>query len=264
MEFLSSGKVKDIYRVDEDTLCFKFSNRVSAFDNKFAEEIPGKGEVLAKFSSFWFDKLDVRNHFVARTCDNQILVNRMDMIPLECVVRGYYFGSFVKRHQRGEVDLPDDFPTVQLKDKFPYPIFDPTTKSDVCDEPIDKKQAVSQGIVSEAEWHYLESQSLAIYSKMCQIAEEKGFDLIDIKLEFGRDPKMPPDAPMEARLVLADSIGPDEYRMWRKESGEMFDKEILRSYIKENGGIEKVKNIPPVVVEKMSQKYQESYQLFTN
>jgi phosphoribosylaminoimidazole-succinocarboxamide synthase len=71
------------------------------------------------------------------------------------------------------------------------------------------------------------------------------------------------DAAVEERIVLGDSIGPDEYRMWKKESGEMFDKEILRSYIKENGGIEEVKNIPPVIVEKMSQKYQESYQLFT-
>ncbi len=264
MEFLSSGKVKDIYRLDDDILCFKFSNRVSAFDNKFAEEIPGKGEVLAKFSSFWFDKLDIKNHFIARDNEDKILVKKMEMIPLECIVRGYYFGSFVKRHQREEVELPADFPAVELKDKFPYPIFDPTTKSDTCDEPISKKQALKEGIVNDSEWHYLESQSLAIYSKMCQIADEKGFDLIDIKLEFGRDPKMLADVPVEKRIFLADSIGPDEYRMWRKGSGEMFDKEILRSYIKENGGIEVVKNIPPEIVEKMSQKYKESYQLFTN
>jgi len=264
MEFLSSGKVKDIYRVDEDTLCFKFSNRVSAFDKKFTEEIPHKGEVLANFSTFWFDKLNVKNHFITRDGEDKILVKRMDMIPLECIVRGYYFGSFVKRHQKGEVKLPEDFPVVELKDKFPYPIFDPTTKSDICDEPIEKNQAVLQGIVSKTEWDYLEKQSLHIYNKMAQIADEKGFNLVDIKLEFGRDPKMPADAPVEERIILADSIGPDEYRMWRKESGEMFDKEILRSYIKENGSIEKIKNIPPIVVEKMSQKYPESYQLFTN
>lgn len=264
MEFLSSGKVKDIYRVSEDTLCFKFSNRVSAFDHKFTEEIPGKGEVLAKFSSFWFNNLGIRNHFITSIGNDRILVGKMDMIPLECIVRGYYFGSFVKRHQRREVELPQDFPAVKLKDKFPYPIFDPTTKSDICDEPIKKEEAIEQGTVSEEEWHYLESQSLTIYSKMARIADEKGFDLIDIKLEFGRDPKMPADAPIEKRIVLADSIGPDEYRMWRKDSGEMFDKEILRGYIKENGGIEVVKNIPPIVVEKMSQKYKESYQLFNN
>ena len=262
MEFLSSGKVKDIYRVDDDTLCFEFSNRVSAFNKKFHEEIPGKGEVLAKFSTFWFDNLGVRNHLIARSDDNKILVNRMNMIPLECIVRGYYFGSFVKRHQRGEVNLPSDFPPMQLKDKFPHPIFDPTTKSD-CDEPINKEQAIAQNIVTEAEWNYLESQTLAIYNKMVHISDEKGFDLIDIKLEFGRDPKMPPEAPVEKRIVLADSIGPDEYRMWRKESGEMFDKEILREYIKENGGASQIDKIPPAIVEKMSQKYKESYRFFT-
>lgn len=264
MEFLSSGKVKDIYRASDDTLCFKFSNRVSAFDNKFEEEIPAKGKVLADFSAFWFDKLGIRSHYISKLGDEKILVKRMNMIPLECIVRGYYFGSFVKRHQRGEVNLPEDFPLVELKDKFPHPIFDPTTKSDICDEPIEKNQALNDGLVTEEEWQYLEKQSLNIYNKMSKIAEEKGFDLIDIKLEFGRDPKISMNAAVEERIVLGDSIGPDEYRMWKKESGEMFDKEILRSYIKNNGGIEKVKNIPPVIVEKMSQKYQESYQLFTN
>ena len=123
MEFLASGKVKDLYDLGSDTLLFKFSNRVSAYDVKFKQEIPRKGEILCKFAEFWFDELSVHNHFVKRASETEIVVKKMQMLPIECVVRGYFYGSLASRWKKGEVILPDGTNTV-LASKLPEPIFD--------------------------------------------------------------------------------------------------------------------------------------------
>jgi len=103
LKFLTSGKVKDLYNVNESTLLFKFSDRVSAYDVKFKQDIPRKGEILCKFAEFWFNKLPVPNHFVRRESDTEIIVKKMKMLPMECVVRGYFYGSLAKRWEKGEV-----------------------------------------------------------------------------------------------------------------------------------------------------------------
>jgi len=90
LKFLSSGKVKDLYDVDESTILFKFSDRVSAFDVKFNQDIPKKGEVLCKFAEFWFNELDVPNHFIKRESDTEILVKKMEMLPIECVLEDIF------------------------------------------------------------------------------------------------------------------------------------------------------------------------------
>ena len=128
MEFLTSGKVKDLYDVDENTLLFKFSDRVSAYDVKFKQDIPRKGEILCKFAEFWFNELDVPNHFVKRESDNEILVKKMKMLPIECVVRGYFYGSYISRWKKGEVTIPEGLTLLCIR--LPTPIFDPTTKSE--------------------------------------------------------------------------------------------------------------------------------------
>ena len=94
-------------RVDNETLLFKFSNRVSAYDVKFKDEIPKKGEVLSKFAEFWFETLDISNHFVETKSDTEIIVKKMQMLPIECVVRGYFYGSIVSRWKNNEISLPD-------------------------------------------------------------------------------------------------------------------------------------------------------------
>ena len=96
MKFLTSGKVKDVYDLEDGNLQFKFSNRVSAYDVKFNDEIPKKGEVLCKFAEFWFNELDIQNHFVRRISDTEIIVKKMEMLPIECIVRGYFYGSLVE------------------------------------------------------------------------------------------------------------------------------------------------------------------------
>lgn len=228
MKLIRKGKVKDIYE-DDGNILFHFSDRVSAFDVKMATPIPRKGEVLCRFGEFWFNTLGTPHHMIRVVEKDKMLVKRLEMIPVECVVRGYFYGSFVDRYQsRLGKGLPADFKPV-LAGRLPSPIFDPTTKSEEHDLPIDKEQAISMGLVSEADYDYLEKTSIALYERMSQIAEKGGFIIADVKFEFGRD--------KDGRIVLGDSLGPDEYRLWIKKdwqpgkTQEAYDKQHLRDWL---------------------------------
>ena len=267
MEFLTSGKVKDLYDVDKSTLLFKFSDRVSAYDVKFKQDIPRKGEVLCKFAEFWFNELLVPNHFIKRESDTELLVKKMQMLPIECVVRGYFYGSLVNRWKKGEVKVPEGTDTT-LAAKLPEPIFDPTTKSEH-DIPIDKTKALEMKLVSEEQYNWLEKTSIEIYKKMAQIADGVGFILADLKLEFGI---------LDGQITLGDSIGPDEYRLWPKDSFEVgkiqeaYDKQLLRDWLTANGyqkqfddardrGEEPVSpKIPSEIISKMTERYVTAYE----
>ena len=262
LKFLTSGKVKDLYDVDDDTILFKFSDRVSAFDVKFNQDIPEKGKVLCKFAEFWFEKLDVPNHFVRRESDNEIIVKKMNMLPIECVVRGYFYGSLINRWKKGEVRVPDGTDTTMAA-KLPEPIFDPTTKSEH-DIPIDKSKALEMNLVTEEQFDWLKDTSISIYKKMAEIADGVGFILADLKLEFGL---------LNGKITLGDSIGPDEYRLWPKDSFEVgkiqeaYDKQLLRDWLTANGfqkqfddsrekGEEPIApQIPQEIISKMTQRY---------
>jgi len=230
MKFLTSGKVKDVFDLDDGNILFKFSNRVSAYDVKFKDEIPKKGEVLCKFAEFWFDRLDVKNHFVERKSDTEIIVKKMTMLPIECIVRGYFYGSMVSRCESGQISLGDDVEK-KLASKLPKPIFDPTTKS-THDIPINKDEAILKNLVTNDEFDWLSSQSIEIYQSMATIADKAGFILVDLKLEFGK---------LDNEIILGDSIGPDEYRLWPKDQyqvgkiQEAYDKQLLRDWLTENG-----------------------------
>lgn len=262
LKFLTSGKVKDIYDIDENTLLFKFSDRVSAYDVKFKQDIPRKGEVLCKFAEFWFNELSVSNHFVRRESDTEIIVKKMKMIPMECVVRGYFYGSIVNRWKKGEVLLPEGTDTT-LAAKLPEPIFDPTTKSEH-DIPVNKSKALEMNLVTEEQYNWLEKTSIEIYNKMVQIVDNVGFILADLKLEFGI---------LDGQIILGDSIGPDEYRLWPKESFEVgkiqeaYDKQLLRDWLTAHGyqkqfddardaGQEPIApEIPQEIITKMTERY---------
>jgi|TARA_B100000959_G_scaffold272903_1_gene322793 phosphoribosylaminoimidazole-succinocarboxamide synthase len=230
LNFLASGKVKDLYAVDEKTLLFKFSNRVSAYDVKFSQDIPKKGEVLCRFAEFWFNKLDVPNHFIQRKSGTEILVKKMKMIPMECVVRGYFYGSLIGRWKNGSMKLPENTDTTMAA-KLTEPLFDPTTKSEH-DIPVDKSKALEMNLVSEEQYNWLEKTSVDIYNQMASVADDAGFILADLKLEFGI---------LDDKITLGDSIGPDEYRLWPKDSytvgkiQESYDKQILRDWLTANG-----------------------------
>ena len=270
MKFLTSGKVKDVYELEEGILLFKFSNRVSAYDVKFKDEIPKKGEVLCKFAEYWFNKLDEPNHFVERRSDTDIIVKKIGMLPIECIVRGYFYGSLVSRWKDEKISLENGTQT-DLAAKLPNPIFDPTTKS-THDIPLNKEEAISQKLVTSNEYDLLSKKSVKIYEKMAAIADSAGFILADLKLEFGK---------LDNEIILADSIGPDEFRLWPKDvykigkTQEAYDKQLLRDWLTENGyqkkfddarsgGEEPVApSIPSDLVSKMTQRYITAYERIT-
>ncbi len=270
MKFLTSGKVKDIYELEDNKLLFKFTNRVSAYDVKFKDEIPKKGEVLCKFAEYWFNKLDVPNHFVDRRSDTEIVVKKIHMLPIECVVRGYFYGSLVSRWKDGKISLEDGTQT-DLAAKLPSPIFDPTTKS-THDMPVNKEEAISQELVTPVDYDWLSRKSIKIYEKMAEIADNSGFILADLKLEFGK---------LNDEIILADSIGPDEFRLWPKDAYNIgktqvaYDKQLLRDWLTENGYQKKfddtrsngeepiAPSIPSDLVSKMTQRYVVAYERLT-
>jgi len=270
LKFLGSGKVKDIYALEDGTLLFKFSDRVSAYDVKFNEDIPKKGEVLCKFAEFWFNELQIPNHFVKRKSDTEIIVKKMEMLPIECVVRGYFYGSLVNRWKNGDVKLPSGTDT-RLAAKLHEPIFDPTTKAEH-DIPITKQMAIDKKLVSEEEYNWLSKTSIEIYKQMAVIAEKAEFILADLKLEFGKS---------DDKIVLGDSIGPDEYRLWPKADYEIgkiqeaYDKQLLRDWLTEHGYQKQFddaraagKNpiapqIPSELINKMTERYVTSYESLT-
>jgi len=270
LKFLTSGKVKDLYDVDEKSLLFEFSDRVSAYDVKFSQDIPKKGKVLCRFAEFWFNKLDVPNHFISRESDTRILVKKMKMIPMECIVRGYFYGSLIGRWKNGSIQLPENTDTT-LAAKLTEPLFDPTTKSEH-DIPVDKAMALKMNLVSEEQYGWLEKTSIDIYEQMAAVANDAGFILADLKLEFGI---------LDGKITLGDSIGPDEYRLWPKDSfavgkiQESYDKQILRDWLTANGyqkQFEDERNegkeptapqIPSKIIETITERYVIAYEKLT-
>jgi len=270
LKFLTSGKVKDVYEFEDGKLLFKFTNRISAYDVKFKDEIPRKGEVLCKFAEYWFKKLDIPNHFIERKSETEIIVKKMDMLPIECVVRGYFYGSLFSRWKNGKISLDKDTPT-ELAARLPKPIFDPTTKS-TYDIPIDRDDAISKELVTNDEYDWLSEKSIEIYKKMTAVADESGFILADLKLEFGK---------LNNEIILADSIGPDEFRLWPKDmykignTQEAYDKQLLRDWLTENGYEKKFNDlrlkgeepiapsIPSDLISKMAQRYVTAYESMT-
>ena len=279
MKFLTSGKVKDVYEVDNDNLLFKFSDRVSAYDVKFKDEIPQKGKVLCKFAEFWFENLDVPNHFVKTNSDTEIVVKKMKMLPIECIVRGYFYGSLAKRWEENELaldydivdDLDDNNTSSYLAAKLLRPIFDPTTKS-THDVPIDRQEAIQENLVTAEEFDWLSVKSIEIYNKMASIADKAGFILADLKLEFGK---------LNDQITLGDSIGPDEYRLWPKDAyqvgkiQEAYDKQLLRDWLTANGYQKQfddtrkrneepiAPSIPSEIIDKMTHRYVTAYERTT-
>ena len=265
------GKVKDIYDLGNGRLLFLFTDRISAYDIVLPTEIPRKGEVLCKLAAFWFDHLKVPNHMVEMTGKNKMMVRQLKMIPVECVVRGYLYGSLYDRLLKGEVKLPVEPVVAQ---KLAQPTFDPTTKSDVKDEPITMEQILDEGWLSTHQLEELRTKSLSIYRTMSERAENAGFILADLKLEFGFDE--------EENIILADSIGPDEFRLWPKEHyhpgrvQESYDKQPVRDWLSKIGYkkiLDKARSegqpvspppkLPPELVQEISKRYIVAYERLT-
>jgi phosphoribosylaminoimidazole-succinocarboxamide synthase len=274
MKFVHRGKVKDVYELDKENLLFHFTDRVSAYDVPMITDIKGKGEILCKFAEFWFRYLDSKNHMVRLDDKDKMVVRKLTMIPLECVVRGYLYGSLFERYTIGG-NILDLGPNLKLASRLEKPIFDPTTKSKIHDVPISEDQILEQEILAKEELSYLKNTSIRLYKQMFDISYNSGFIMADVKFEFGKDP-------ISDEIILADSLGPDEFRMWTRESyrvGEeqvSYDKQFLRDWLTEVGFREKIKlasmegkkpippKLPSNVVDELLRRYSYVYEKISN
>ena len=273
MKFIHSGKVKDVYELDTKLLLFHFTDRVSAYDVPMITDIKGKGEILCKFAEFWFHHLDFNNHMLRLDAKDKMVVKKLKMIPLECVVRGYLYGSLYERYSSASKLLDLD-PNLKLASKLEEPIFDPTTKSKIHDQPISENQILGDKILTKNELRYVKDTSIRLYNQMSEKSNNAGFIMADVKFEFGKDP-------ITEEIILADSLGPDEFRMWSIESyrvGEVqvsYDKQYLRDWLIKVGFKEKLKDaandgkkvmppeLPSEVVNELLKKYSYVYDKIT-
>lgn len=269
MKFIHSGKVKDVYELDEKNLLFHFTDRVSAYDVPMITNIKGKGEILCNFAEFWFNYLDSKNHMVRLDAKDKMVVKKLRMIPLECVVRGYLYGSLYERYIAGNNSL-DLAPNMKIASILKDPIFDPTTKSKIHDQPISEDQILAEKILTNNELKHVKDLSIRLYKQMSNISNDAGFIMADVKFEFGKDPS-------SNEIILADSLGPDEFRMWNKDSykvgeeQESYDKQYLRDWLTKIGFRDKIKNaskdgkmpippeLPSTVVNELLKRYSYVY-----
>jgi phosphoribosylaminoimidazole-succinocarboxamide synthase len=229
---VASGKVRDLYALDDDRLLLVATDRISTFDVVLPTPIPDKGRVLTGLSGFWFARTRnvCANHLLALRPDGRSMeCLRLEMLPLECVVRGYLAGTGWKDYLRSGavcgVDLP---PGLRESERLPAPIFTPSTKATTGhDEPLEPAEAAA--LVGEERFAEVAEVSLALYRVASEHTARHGIILADTKFEFGLD-----DA---GRLVLADeAFTPDSSRFWPADEygpgrGQAsFDKQFVRDY----------------------------------
>jgi phosphoribosylaminoimidazole-succinocarboxamide synthase len=261
---LASGKVREIYALDGERLRLVTSDRISTFDVVLPTEIPDKGRVLTGLSGFWFAQTAaiVPNHLLALGADGRSTeCRRLEMLPIECVVRGYITGSGWKDYlARGEVcgqRLPEG---LVESERLPEPIFTPATKATSGhDENIDRDAAVER--VGEQRFDEVERVTLELYRFVSERAAARGIILADTKLEFGVDG--------DGRLVLADEVfTPDSSRFWPADSYRpggpqpSFDKQFVRDYCEELGWdkLPPGPALPDEVVEGTRARYIEAFE----
>ena len=280
LELYASGKVRDVYRVDNDHLLFVATDRISAFDYVLATGIPHKGRVLTQLSLFWFDFLKdiVPNHLVTADVSRypsnlrpyldqlegrSMLVTRADMIGVECVVRGYISGSAWKEYKASGkvcgIDLPSG---LKESDKLPQPIFTPSTKATTGhDENI--SFAEMSKLAGPELSRQLRDLSLRVYQAAADYARERGIIIADTKFEFGRT---------AGGLVLADEVlTPDSSRFWPADkyspgrAQDSYDKQYVRDYLESIHWNKQppAPALPPEVALKTSEKYLEAYRQIT-
>jgi phosphoribosylaminoimidazole-succinocarboxamide synthase len=276
LQLHASGKVRDVYQLDDDRLLFVATDRISAFDYVLATGIPHKGRVLSQISLFWFDFLSdiVPSHVITADVDRypqavrkyadqlrgrSMLVQRAEMFPVECVVRGYISGSAWKEYKAtGKVcgiELPAG---LRESDAFPEPIFTPATKAVTGhDENIPFEQMCK--LVGSETAGQLRDITLKIYKKAAAYARQRGIIIADTKFEFGRTAQ---------GITLADEVlTPDSSRFWPADQyrpgqpQESYDKQYVRNYL------EKIRwnkqppapALPLEVARGTSEKYLEAY-----
>jgi phosphoribosylaminoimidazole-succinocarboxamide synthase len=264
---VASGKVRELFTIDDERLLLVASDRISTFDVVLPTEIPDKGRVLTGLSAFWFARTrDVcANHLLALRPDGRSTeCRRLEMLPLECVVRGYLAGSGWKDYQRTGSTSGHRLPEgLQESDRLPEPIFTPSTKATTGhDENIDAEQAVA--LVGRERYEQVERTALELYRFASGHAAERGILIADTKFEFGLD--------ADGTLVLADeAFTPDSSRFWPADeyapggTQPSFDKQFVRDYC-ETLGWDKTPpgpELPEDVVAGTRTRYVEAFEQLT-
>ncbi len=274
LPLVASGKVREIYDLG-DALLLVASDRISTYDVVHPTPIPDKGSVLTGLSVFWFEQVIediVANHLVSATVGvpdevrgRAMVVHKLEMLPVECVVRGYITGSgwkdYLSTGTVSGIELPAG---LQESQQLPEPIFTPSTKADVGhDEAVDFEGAVglvgNRGLAER-----LRDISIAVYERAADHARERGIILADTKFEFGLD--------SSGELTLGDEVcTPDSSRFWPADSFEVghgqpsFDKQYVRDWASSTGW-DRTPPAPPIpddVVTRTREKYVEAYERIT-
>ena len=278
---IGRGKVRDIYRVDDDHLLIVTTDRLSAYDVVMPDPVPGKGQVLTSISNFWFKMMEdlIPNHLTDRKLDSIIedgeslkplvarsmVVRRLRPLPIEAVVRGYLCGSGWRDYQQTGmicgIDLPPGLPQAA---KLPQPIFTPATKAEAGshDENISfetVENMIGAGLAAE-----VRDISIRIYERAAEYALGRGIIIADTKFEFGQDD--------EDRLYIIDEIlTPDSSRFWPLSeyrtgiSPPSYDKQFVRDYLDELDWDKTPPgpHLPPAVIQQTSEKYREALRVLT-
>ncbi|MGH1561296.1 phosphoribosylaminoimidazolesuccinocarboxamide synthase [Mumia sp. DW29H23] len=271
-----SGKVRDLYEVESGNLLMVASDRISAYDHALDPPIPDKGEILTRMSLWWFDQLaDVAPNHVVSTdvpdvvAGRAIEVERLEMVQVECIARGYLTGSGLLDYRAtgvvSGITLPEGLTDGS---KLPEPIFTPSTKAAYGghDEPISYAQVAEQ--VGEELAARLRDLTLEVYARGEAIAREKGIVVADTKIEIGLRP--------DGTLVLADELlTPDSSRFWPADQWEpghaqpSYDKQFVRDWLTspasgwDRAGDAPPPRLPDDIVEKTRARYVEAYETLT-
>ena len=280
LKFFAKGKVRDIYEVG-DNLLLVSTDRISAFDVIMGQGIPYKGMVLTKISEFWFNYIKdvIPNHLITTNVDEypdeckdyaddlrgrSMLVKKAKVVPIECIVRGYITGSGWKDYlATGEISGIKLTGGLQESEKFPEPIFTPSTKAEIGehDENISAEQALK--ITDENTFKILEEKTLEIYYKASKFALEKGIIIADTKMEFGY---------YNNDIILADELlTPDSSRFWpldkygKGRGQESYDKQFVRDYLLSVNFNKQPPppELPDEIIKKTSEKYLDIYEKLT-
>ena len=278
LKHLASGKVREIYQVDDERLLFVATDRISAYDVILGDPIPDKGRVLTGLSLHWFNLLDTPNHFLSTdlsdveglTSDDRqylagrtMIVRKCDVIPVECVVRGYLYGSSWREYRDGGGPTTEHLPAgLIMADQLPEPIFTPATKAvEGHDENI--TEAGARLALGDDLYEQLKATSIGIYKEAAVYAAERGVILADTKFEFGF---------VDGELLLIDEVlTPDSSRYWPADEWQpglavpSFDKQYVRDWLDASGWDHTPPSpaLPADVISGTRARYTEAYDKIT-
>ena len=280
LQKIYSGKVRDLYAIDNKRMLMVATDRLSAFDVILDEPIPTKGEILTQISNFWFDYLkDVMpNHFIGETVydvlpeaqareyeKRAVVVKKLTPIKIEAIVRGYLAGSGWKDYQNtGKlcgIDLPAG---LQQAQQLPEVVFTPSTKAAVGEHDENISFAQAAEIIGEDLARQVQTKAIELYKKAAAYAESRGIIICDTKFEFGTDEN--------GTLILMDEVlTPDSSRFWPADQYEVgtnppsFDKQFVRDWLEASGWNKQAPapKVPADVIAKTVAKYEEALQLLT-